>query len=99
MDVAATHLRAELVPHKVHGWRVLTHWARVVLAAVMGDFPSNLDLVVYRRDTGAEVMRTYSDIGSPEYLLDQVNDDLASKTVLEFFAEWRLDVDLDGPGD
>jgi hypothetical protein len=95
MDNAAKYLRAELVPHKVHGWRVIIHWIRVVVAAVIGDFPSNLDLVVYRRDSGAEIMRTYADLGSPEYLLDQVNDDLESKTVLEFLAEWRLDIDLD----
>ena len=93
MDFAAQHLRAELVPHKARGWRVVTYWFRVLIAAFAGDIPSTFDLVVYRRDSGAEVMRTYADVGSPEYLLDQVNDDLETKTVHEFFAEWRLDVE------
>ena len=93
MEPASTYLRAELVPRKVQGWAKVRHYAAAVGSALLGEVATMSDLVVYRRESGAEVMRTPADVGSPEFLLDQVNADLASKTVAEFLSEWRLDVE------
>ncbi|KQM57419.1 hypothetical protein [Agreia sp. Leaf210] len=49
------------------------------------------ELVVTRHDTGAVELRT--DAGRQEQagrLLAQVHDELHSKTVMEFFRDWRL---------
>jgi len=96
MDSAANYLRAELLPHKASGWALVVHWVKMIFGAMMGDTPTSADLVVYRRESGAEIMRTPADVGSPEILLAQVEEDLRTKTVIEFLAEWRLDVDAEG---
>jgi hypothetical protein len=93
MEPASTYLRAELVPRKVEGWAKVRHYAAAIGNALIGDVATMSDLVVYRRESGAEIMRTPADVGSHEFLLDQVNADLASKSVAEFLSEWRLDVD------
>jgi hypothetical protein len=92
MDVAADHLTAELLPRRGRPLARAWHWGVAVLAVAsgFGDGVAPVDLVVRRIATGAEVMRTPADVGSPDFLLEQVRDDLASKTVEEFFAEWRL---------
>jgi hypothetical protein len=49
------------------------------------------ELVVTRHDTGAEELRT--DAGEREQsgrLLAQVHNDLHSKSVMEFFRDWRI---------
>ena len=91
MSVAAEHLIAELQPRRggalAKTWHFVTSLAEGLLG---GGIPEDaVDLVIRRRETGAEVMRTPADVGSPEYLLEQVQRDLESKTVEEFFAEWR----------
>lgn len=91
--MAADFLTAELAPRRDH---VLKRIGRLVLAAVLSDFPENLELVVRRRDTGAVIMRTPADVGSPDYLLAQVEEDMRTKTLPEFLAEWRLPEDLPG---
>ena len=96
MDPAANYLRAELVPHKAAGWALAVHWLKMIVSAALGDTSPGADLVVYRRESGAEIMRTAADVGSPEILLAQVEEDLRTKTVIEFLAEWRLDVDAEG---
>ena len=93
MDSAANYLRAELLPHKAAGWALFLHWIKMIVSASFGDTPASADLVVYRRESGAEIMRTPADVGSPEILLAQVEEDLRTKSVLEFLAEWRLDVE------
>ena len=70
--------------------RTPRYWLGVALALVTQEAPPLYDLVVTRRDTGREVMRTIADIADPEHLLEQVNEDLATKTVEEFFSEWRV---------
>lgn len=95
MEPASEHLEATLEPHRAHGWRRVLHYGRIAGALVlavfgMSDTPSLSDLVVRRRDSGAEVLRTRADLGDPERLLLQVQDDLRTKTVAEFVAEWRL---------
>ena len=91
MDAAINYLNAELVERRQHGWERAKHLGLTALGAMFtGDLPATHDLVVYRRDTGAEVIRTPADLGSPEYLLQQVLDDLELKTVTEFLEEWRL---------
>jgi hypothetical protein len=91
VDVAYTYLNAELVERREHGWAKARHYALTALGAMFtGDLPATHDLVVYRRDTGAEVIRTPADIGDPEFLLEHVLDDLQTKTVSEFLTEWRL---------
>lgn len=93
MDSAANYLRAELLPHKAAGWALIVHWIKMIVSASFGETPTSADLVVYRRESGAEIMRTPADIGSPEILLAQVEEDLRTKTVIEFLAEWRLDIE------
>ena len=97
MEPASTYLRAELVPRKVEGWAKVRHYAAAIGNALLGEIAVMNDLVVYRRDSGAEIMRTKANVGSPEFLLDQVNADLESKTVAEFLSEWRLDDDPNPP--
>ena len=90
MDCAANYLNAELVERRDHGWNKARRYALTALGAMFtGDLPATHDLVVYRRDTGAEVIRTPADLGSPEFLLDQVLDDLKTKTVTEFLRQWQ----------
>ncbi len=89
MDRAAEHLEAALEPHRPHGVSRLKHLADNALRVAAGELPVLHDLVVRRKDTGAVVLRTKADVGSPEYLLAQVRDDLETKTIEEFFAEWR----------
>ena len=92
MEPASTHLRAELLPRRVYGWNRVGHFAKMVVGAAIGETPALHDLVVYRRESGAEIMRTPADLGDPDILLNQVKRDLESKTVTEFLSEWRLDV-------
>ncbi len=86
MDPASTHLRAELVERR-KTWK---YWGGLLLAMFTHDAPPIFDLVVYRRESGAEVMRTVADIADPGHLLEQVRQDLEEKTVEEFFSEWRV---------
>ncbi len=86
MTPASHHLRAALVERP----KTPRYWLGVLLALVTQDAPPLYDLVVTRKDTGREVMRTIADIADPEHLLEQVNEDLATKTVEEFFSEWRV---------
>lgn len=90
-DRAEEHLTAELEPAQASGPRKALRWAGALLEAALGSVPESpdLDLVVRRRDTGAEVLRTHADVASPEHLLATVRDDLATKSVTEFVAEWR----------
>jgi hypothetical protein len=89
MDRASEHLTAAL---EQPGGTPLRRRARqlwAVVRAVTGDHDVEADLVVRRRDTGAEVLRTAADVGDPQFLLEQVRRDLAEKTVEEFVSEWR----------
>jgi len=90
-DRADEHLTAELEPSQAGLTRKVARWAGAMLEAAFGSLPDSpdLDLVVRRRDTGAEVLRTHADVASPEHLLATVRDDLATKSVTEFVAEWR----------
>lgn len=91
-DRADRHLTVDLESTRVGPVRRALRWAGAALEAAFGSIPDapDLDLVVRRIDTGAEVLRTHADIGSPEALLAQVRTDLATKTVAEFVADWRL---------
>lgn len=93
MDAAADHLTADLEPHRATPIKKVLRWGLALLESTLGGSTAvaPMDLVVRRIDTGREVLRTYSDVGSPDFLLEQVRHDLATKTVEEFFAEWRLD--------
>jgi hypothetical protein len=90
---AAEHLTADLEVRRgnrfVKGMRFLANLAFMAVGA-SPDIAADTDLVVRRRDTGREVMRTPADVGDPEILVYQVRRDLESKTVEEFVAEWRL---------
>jgi hypothetical protein len=92
MDAAADHLTADLETQRAPVLKKALRWAGAVVdAALGGDVHGPLDLVIRRVDNGREVMRTPADSGSPDFLLEQVREDLQTKTVDEFFAEWRLD--------
>lgn len=90
-DRAAGHLTAALEESEASLPRKALRWAGAALEATLGSPPDapDVDLVVRRIDTGAEVLRTHADVGSPEQLLVQVRADLASMTIAEFVAEWR----------
>lgn len=98
-EPASTYLRAELDERQgssaAKGWRRL---ANVVLALASGDAEtsiSNVDLVVRRRESGAEVLRvTAGTLREGDLLLTRVRDDLETKNVAEFLAEWRLPDDV-----
>ena len=91
MSFAAEHLTAELQPRRSSALAKTWHFVASLAEGILGGgIPEDaLDLVIRRRETGAEVMRTPADVGSAEMLLDQVQRDLESQTIEEFFAEWR----------
>lgn len=90
-DRAAVHLTAALEESGASLPRKALRWAGAAIEAALGSPPDapDVDLVVRRIDTGAEVLRTHADVGSPEQLLVQVRADLASMSVTEFVEEWR----------
>ncbi len=90
-DYAETHLTADLEPSKASALRKGARWVGALIEAAFGSVVESpdLDLVVRRRDTGAEVLRTHADVPSPEHLLATVRNDLATKTLTDFVAEWR----------
>ena len=91
IDRAADHLHADLVTRPRTGWRRLRYWVLAIVAALFqDDGPAVFDLVVTRTATGREVLRTPADVGDPQHLLDTVREDLETKTVAEFVAEWRI---------
>ena len=89
MDRAAEHLEASLEPHRAEGWQRFTHLAGAAIAVASGEMPSLSDLVVRRRDTGAEVVRTKADVGDAELLLARARRDLREMSIAEFAAAWR----------
>ena len=93
MDSAADHLTAELLPRAGSLPRRALSWVTTLagVATGFGDGIPPVDLVIRRIPSGAEVMRTPADVGSPDILLDQVRRDLQAKTVDEFLSEWRTD--------
>lgn len=96
-DRADRHLSVDLEITRVGVVRKVLRWFGAFLEAAFGSIPTapDLDLVVRRIDSGAEVLRTHADVGPPENLLAQVRTDLATKTVAEFVADWRLIDDVD----
>ena len=94
MDTASNHLQAALVERQLQGWAKAKYWGAAVIGSLYGEAPAMFDLVVTRTTTGATIMRTPADLGDPQALLDQVNSDLETKTIPEFLAEWRLDIEL-----
>ena len=91
MDVASNHLQAALEERQLQGWARAKYWLAALVGSLFGEAPALFDLVVTRTATGATVMRTTADLGDPQALLDQVEQDLQTKTVAEFLAEWRLE--------
>ncbi len=90
METADQYLTAELQERRFTGTQRILHFAKIVAMGVFGDQPAMFELVVTRRDSGSEVLRTVADIATPEFLLAQVESDLRTMTVAEFIAEWRL---------
>ena len=91
-EPAAAHLSAELEETLVSAPRRALRWIGALASAALGDGidAPDVDLVVRRRESGAEVLRTHADMGSPELLLARVRADLEEKTVEEFVVEWRI---------
>ena len=92
-EPAARYLVAELAPRREStlrkAGRLLANLSQGLAGLGMDEVTEAVDLVVRRRDTGTEVLRTPADVGSPEYLLAQVREDLATLTITEFFGQWR----------
>jgi hypothetical protein len=89
MDRASEHLTAALEEPGGTALRRTLRRGWAVLRATWGDTDVEADLVVRRRGSGAEVLRTPADVGDPHRLLETVRRDLATKTVEEFAREWR----------
>lgn len=90
MDSAADHLTADLERPRGSLPRRAWRWVWAIITSFGGSPEFALDLVVRRRATGAEVLRTPADLGDPQHLLDTVRDDLRTKTVEQFVREWRV---------
>jgi hypothetical protein len=90
MDPASNYLIAELEEPTGTRTRRLLRRAYALLRAAWGDIDVEADLVIRRRESGAEVLRTPADVGDPHILLETVRDDLDTKTVDEFVREWRV---------
>lgn len=92
-EPAARYLLAELVPRREStlrkAGRLIANLSQGLAGLGMDELTDAVDLVVRRRDTGAEVLRTPADVGSPEYLLAQAREDLATLTISQFFEQWR----------
>ncbi|MCI2957655.1 hypothetical protein MN032_08120 [Agromyces atrinae] len=90
MDRASDHLTAALEAPGGSSARRALRRVWTIIRALWGDVDVDVDLVVRRRDSGVEVLRTAADLGDPDQLLQTVRADLASKTVEEFVREWRI---------
>lgn len=90
MDLASHHLTAELEEPAGTRTRRLLRRASAIVRPTWGDVDVDADLVVRRREGGAEVLRTAADVGDPHILLQTVRRDLETKTVEEFVREWRI---------
>lgn len=93
-DRAAEHLEVRIEKRRDHPVRHAARFAaELVGSLLMGDTSPRgpgADLVVVRRDTGAEVIRTSVDsVEEADQLLRVVRRDLEEKSVHEFTAEWR----------
>ncbi|HWR86354.1 MAG TPA: hypothetical protein VN200_10200 [Rhodoglobus sp.] len=91
MDPASTYLDASLERSRATGVQRAIRWIGAIASAGLGDGVDapDVDLVVRRRDTGAEVIRTHADTGSPADLLASVREELETQTVTEFLESWR----------
>ena len=93
-DTAAEHLAAALVdrPSSPAGrsFRMIASLAVGMLSADTEALSARVDLVVTRRTSGAVVLRVPAgSLQEADLLLSRVRQDLASKTVAQFVAEWR----------
>ncbi|WP_255577064.1 hypothetical protein [Cryobacterium inferilacus] len=90
MDRASNHLIAGLEEPSGTRTRRLLRRAWALVRASWGDVEIDADLVIRRRASGAEILRTAADLGDPHLLLETVRRDLETKTVDEFVREWRV---------
>ncbi|POH62101.1 hypothetical protein C3B61_18570 [Cryobacterium zongtaii] len=90
MDRASNHLVAELEEPSGTRTRRLFRRALALVRAAWGYVEVDADLVIRRRASGAEVLRTAADLGDPHFLLETVRRDLETKTVEESVREWRV---------
>lgn len=90
MEPASAHLAAMLEKPNSRGLRRGMRMLWTLVSSLTGSPEPFIDLVVRRRATGAEVLRTPADVGDPEHLLATVRADLESKGVEEFVREWRV---------
>lgn len=94
-EPASTYLDAALVSRRgsplVKAFRTAVGIAAGLLTNDMESGPSAIDLVVTRRETGAEVLRvTAGTAQEADLLLRRVRRDLATKDVTAFISEWRV---------
>ena len=95
MEPASEYLNAELLKRETHGWERVRSTAHFVLGSMFaGTIPPRRDLVVYRRDTRAEVLRYPASVGVEDIRLDDMLNLLKVSTLSEFLSDWQLS-DLD----
>lgn len=87
-EPASVHLHAELRERRHRGIRRLVHYVALAASEYTGG-PSMADLVVTRRDSGAEVLRTSAGpLDGADELLRALRADLDRMSVAEFLEEW-----------
>lgn len=93
-EPASMYLEAAILPRKgstgVKALRTIATIAAGLMTSDLESGPSVLDLVVTRRDSGNEVLRVSAGtVQESDRLLTRVRQDLDTKSVAEFVAEWR----------
>jgi hypothetical protein len=93
-EPAAAHLDATLAGRRggpvARSARTAASLALAILTGDTVSGPSQTDLVVSRRQTGNEVLRVSAGtLEEADRLLATVREDLRTKSVAEFIAEWR----------
>jgi hypothetical protein len=87
-------LQVALEDSRQSSFKRLARTTAALALAAMGageDFLPSFDLVIRRRDDGAEVLRTRAgDADQAERLLETVERDLDEKDVTTFVSEWRV---------
>jgi hypothetical protein len=92
-EPASLYLEASLAPRGGSVWAKALRTAATIAAGLVGDLeagPSEIDLIVVRRETGREVLRVSAGtVAEADRLLHHVRRDLDEMGVGEFVAQWR----------
>lgn len=98
-DLAQDHLTAELRSRQGGSPDLRGRWLGTLVSGATEGIvppPSIHDLVVVRRTDGRELVRSAAGpAGEDEEALAAVREQLRTRTVADFTADWELDLDAD----